>query len=80
MASEPVKIAIVVQGGAVTAVYSAGVPVLFAVVDYDADGADADSLVEVDTAERNGLAYVSSDYAQLRGALVVDVLAMAEGN
>lgn len=44
---EPVKIAIVVQGGMVQAVLTAGVEVEFTVVDYDTDGADPADLVPV---------------------------------
>jgi hypothetical protein len=38
--SEPIKIAIVLEGGSVQAVLSAGVPVEFVIVDYDTEGGD----------------------------------------
>lgn len=38
--SEPVKIAIVIEGGMVQAVLTAGVPVECAVIDYDHDGCE----------------------------------------
>jgi hypothetical protein len=37
--SEPVKIAIVLEGGSLSAVLSAGVPVQFVLIDYDTDDA-----------------------------------------
>jgi hypothetical protein len=36
--SEPVKICIVMEGGCISAVLTAGVPVEFAVIDYDVEG------------------------------------------
>lgn len=43
--SEPVKIAIVMEGGLVQSVITAGVPVEFVVVDYDTEGAALDETV-----------------------------------
>lgn len=37
--SEPVRIVVVLEGGLVQGVYTAGVPVEYAVIDYDAQGA-----------------------------------------
>lgn len=42
--SEPVKIAIVLEGGLLSAVLSAGVAVEYVTIDYDIDGADEDEL------------------------------------
>lgn len=42
--SEPVRIAIVVAGGIVQSVLTAGVPVDCIVIDYDTDGAEPDEL------------------------------------
>lgn len=39
--SEPIKIAIVIEGGSVQAVLSAGVAVEFVIIDYDTEGGDA---------------------------------------
>lgn len=45
--SEPIKIAIVMDGGCLQAVLSAGVPVEYVVVEYDTDPADKLELVDV---------------------------------
>lgn len=45
--SQAVKIAIVLEGGAVSAVLTNGAPVQYAVVDYDCDGAAPGSTVAV---------------------------------
>jgi hypothetical protein len=45
--SEPVKIVIVMEGGIVQGVVTAGVPVRVVIVDYDVDGMDPDELVRI---------------------------------
>lgn len=49
--SEPVKIAIILEGGMVQDVLSAGVPVQYVMIDYDADNADPDDIVMVPQGE-----------------------------
>ncbi len=46
--TEAVKIAIIVEGGVVQAVLTAGVPVEYTIVDYDCDGAPDEELTAVD--------------------------------
>lgn len=46
-ASEPVKLVIVVEGGAVQNVFSLGVPLHVLLIDYDTDGAHDASLTRV---------------------------------
>lgn len=76
--SEAVKIAIVVEGGIVQQVLSAGVPVEYTIVDYDTEGAEGPLypiLQDNNTFER---AILSKDMATIDGPFVVAVDAMAE--
>lgn len=45
--AEPVKIAIVLQGGCLCAVLSAGVPVEYVLIDYDTEGQDAGDIYQI---------------------------------
>ncbi len=45
--SEPIKIAVIIEGGLVQSVLSAGVPVEYVVIDYDTEGADDADLLDV---------------------------------
>ena len=63
--SEPVKIVIVLEGGVVQDVLSCGVPVQFALIDYDAEGADESEIVQIPQEGEgrpfeDAIAYVSS--------------------
>ena len=52
---EPIKIAIVLEGGLVQQVLTGGVPVECVVIDYDTEGADETDLSQTD----DGPAYLS---------------------
>lgn len=74
--AEAVKIAVVLEGGCVSAVLSAGVPVEFVVIDYDTDGADPGELVAVPqdqpAARATAPAYVSEPcLAEIGGSFVL---------
>lgn len=72
---ETVKIAIVLEGGLVSAVLSAGVPVEFALVDYDTDGAEPAALFDVpqDTGRKaQALGYIGE--AERNGPRVLELL------
>lgn len=58
--SEPVKIAIVLEGGIVQAVLTAGIPVEYAVIDYDCEGGDAGIVAVPQSAGETADAYVSA--------------------
>lgn len=45
--SEAVKIAIVLNGGCLSAVLSAGVPVEYVLIDYDTEGQNEDDLYQI---------------------------------
>lgn len=45
--AEPVKICIVMDGGLIQSVLSAGIPIEYVKIDYDTDGADEEELAEV---------------------------------
>lgn len=53
--AEPIKIAIIIEGGCVQQVLTGGVPVQCVIIDYDTEGADLDRLTQTD----DGPAYVS---------------------
>lgn len=59
--TESVKIVIVIEGGCVSAVLSAGVPVEYVTVDYDTDGASTDDVVAVPQPGLAGEAGVTAD-------------------
>lgn len=61
MSQEPVKIAIIMEGGLIESIITCGVPVDVLVVDYDIEGADEDRLIELD---EDGPAYVTLQSAQ----------------
>lgn len=45
--AEPIKIAIIVDGGMVRAVYGGGIPIEAVILDYDVDGADSEDITAV---------------------------------
>lgn len=71
MSQEPVKIAIIIDGGLIQSIITCGVPVDVLVVDYDIEGVDENRLIELD---EDGPAYVTlhraeSDQGQDRWAI-----------
>lgn len=66
--SEPVKIVIVLEGGMVSDVITAGIPVEFVTIDYDTDGAEPGSLVAVPQSPPHGIevGYVSEPASATR--------------
>ena len=72
--SEAVKIAVIIRGGVVAAVLTAGVPVSAVVVDYDSEGVE----IKQDDGWTDS-ASVESITAQTDGAHVLELFALAEG-
>jgi hypothetical protein len=69
---EPIKIAIVLEGGCLSAVLTAGVPVEFVLVDYDTEGADAGEIRAIpqdDGSTADALAYTGT--AETAGPFVM---------
>lgn len=71
--AEPVLIAITVQGGVMQGVLTAGVPVRFVLVDYDADGANVPQ-ADGSTAP----AFVAMGDADQDGPRVLELASLAE--
>lgn len=78
--SEPIKICIIIEGGMVQGIITAGVPVEAVVIDYDADGADPEDLVSIPQADGGEAeATVALHEAEASGAFVLQVFEIAEG-
>lgn len=79
--SDPVRIAIIMDGGNIQAVLTAGVPVEYVTVDYDVDGSSDDETREVPqgdgTTER---AFVHANAADSDGPFVVRAFELAADN
>jgi hypothetical protein len=76
MSREPVKIVIVLEGGVVQDVITAGVPVEYVVIDYDTSWVDDENLVQIPQDEGTTAdACVSGDMATPRGPWVEQVYA-----
>ena len=78
MAQQPVKIVIVLDGGIVQDVITAGIPVEYVVVDYDVSGADPSEETAIPQDDgRTAQAYITSGDAEPNGpwALAVHEIA-----
>lgn len=70
--SEPIKIAIVLQGGCVQAVLTAGVAVEYVIIDYDTEGGDvADQIAIPQDGGGTAPAYGHIDIAEPSGPFVM---------
>jgi hypothetical protein len=76
--SEPVKLVILVEGGLIIDIISAGVPVEVVVVDYDIEGADEYRITTVPT-NPPAKAYITGYESDIDGPLVLDIFACCDG-
>lgn len=67
MSQEPVRIVIIMDGGLIEQIITAGVPVEVLIMDYDIEGADEDRIVDLGI-DKDGPAYVSLHQAEQQGA------------
>ena len=78
--TEPVKIAVVLEGGMLQAVLSAGVPVQFVMIDYDAEGADGGDVALIPQgASDPAPAIVHVSNADIDGPRVLELFSVAGG-
>lgn len=76
--AEPIKIAIVIEGGVLQAVLTAGVPVHYVLVDYDSDGVEPENIREIP--QEGGYtapAFVEAGEAEADGAFVLQTFGLA---
>lgn len=71
--SEPIKLVIFMEGGLVTEIMSAGVPVDVVVVDYDTEGADEHRIAVVPTSSPSEAYVTPRGLAEIDGPLVLDI-------
>lgn len=75
---EPIKICIVLEGGLVQSVLTAGVPVEYVVIDYDTDGADASELASIpQDSGGEEPAFVGLGYSEANGPFVLQAFEIA---
>ena len=78
MTQEAVKIAVVLEGGMLSAVLSAGVPVEYVLIDYDTDGAEESDLVDVpQDVGRTAEALASTGISEIAGPRVLEFFELA---
>lgn len=81
--AEPVKICIVIEGGAFQSILSAGVPVEVVVIDYDTEGASPDELRDVlqpnGTTERAHVSLAEAERDELARAFTARAFDLVDG-
>lgn len=76
---EPIKICVVMEGGLIQQVLSAGVPVEVVVIDYDTEGADQSELASIPQGDGSEVAaFIRVSYVEKCGPFVERAFEIAE--